>query len=47
MKRFLLAIALLVAPIAAEAATAIVQQLTGKTPDASSIASAISTVKIA
>ena len=33
--------------IAAEAATAIVQQLTGKTPDASSIASAISTVKIA
>ena len=33
--------------IAAEAASAIVQQLTGKTPDASSIASAISTVKIA
>jgi len=33
--------------IAAEAAAAIVQQLTGKTPDASSIASAISTVKIA
>ena len=33
--------------IAAEAAAAIVQQLTGKTPDASSIASALSTVKIA
>ncbi len=33
--------------IAAEAATAIVQQLTGKTPDASSVASAMSTVKIA
>ena len=33
--------------IAAEAATAIVQQLTGKTPDAASIASAISSVKIA
>ena len=33
--------------IAAEAASAIVQQLTGKTPDASSIASALSTVKIA
>ena len=33
--------------IAAEAASAIVQQLTGKTPDASSIVSALSTVKIA